>query len=94
MHYSENYKGSKQLLRVGFSSSGRGSYWTRIFREKDFSWRPIILSSSVLYELIGPVCAKVALVRSGAIKMDSTTDSTTPGEGKDQQKTEKVSEKS
>jgi Kef-type K+ transport system membrane component KefB len=50
----------------------------------------IILSSSVLYELIGPVCAKVALVRSGAIKMDSTT----PGEGKDQQKTEKVSEKS
>jgi len=32
----------------------------------------IILSSSVLYELIGPVCAKIALVRSGAIKMDNT----------------------
>jgi len=32
----------------------------------------IILSSSVLYELIGPVCAKIALVRSGAIKMDKT----------------------
>jgi len=30
----------------------------------------IILSSSVLYELIGPACAKIALIRSGAIKMD------------------------
>ncbi|MDI6619255.1 MAG: cation:proton antiporter [Clostridiales bacterium] len=28
----------------------------------------IILSSSVLYELIGPACAKFALIRSGAIK--------------------------
>ncbi|HBM76426.1 MAG TPA: cation/H(+) antiporter [Clostridiaceae bacterium] len=28
----------------------------------------IILSSSVLYELIGPACAKIALIRSGAIK--------------------------
>lgn len=28
----------------------------------------IILASSVLYELIGPVCAKFALMRSGAIK--------------------------
>ena len=28
----------------------------------------VILSSSVLYELIGPVSAKIALVRSGAIK--------------------------
>jgi len=32
----------------------------------------IILSSSILYELIGPVCAKIALIRSGAIKMDKT----------------------
>ena len=48
----------------------------------------IILSSSVLYELIGPVCAKIALLRSGTIKMDNTT----PGEGKDELKTEKVSE--
>lgn len=30
----------------------------------------IILSSSVLYELIGPVCAKVALICSGSIKKD------------------------
>lgn len=44
----------------------------------------IILSSSVLYELIGPVCAKIALLRSGAIKIDITT----PGEGKDELKTE------
>lgn len=31
----------------------------------------IILSSSVLYELIGPVCAKIALLRSGAIKTEN-----------------------
>lgn len=30
----------------------------------------IILSSSVLYELIGPACAKIALLRSGSIKQD------------------------
>ncbi len=30
----------------------------------------IILSSSVLYELIGPACAKIALVYSGSIKKD------------------------
>lgn len=30
----------------------------------------IILSSSVLYELIGPACAKVALIYSGSIKKD------------------------
>lgn len=46
----------------------------------------IILSSSVLYELIGPVCAKIALLRSGAIKMDIAT----PEEGRDELKTEKV----
>lgn len=33
----------------------------------------IILSSSVLYELIGPVCAKIALFSSGAIKRDKKT---------------------
>lgn len=33
----------------------------------------IILSSSVLYELIGPACAKIALIRSGAIKKDKVT---------------------
>ena len=49
----------------------------------------IILSSSVLYELIGPVCAKIALLRSGSIKMDNTA----PEEGKDEQKTEKASER-
>ncbi len=32
----------------------------------------IILSSSVLYELIGPACAKLALIRSGAIKKNKT----------------------
>ncbi len=31
----------------------------------------IVLSSSVLYELIGPACAKIALIRSGAIKKDN-----------------------
>ena len=30
----------------------------------------IILSSSVLYELIGPACAKAALIYSGSIKKD------------------------
>ena len=30
----------------------------------------IILSSSVLYELIGPISAKYALIKSGAIKLD------------------------
>ena len=30
----------------------------------------IILASSVLYELIGPVCAKIALFKSGAIQKD------------------------
>ncbi len=30
----------------------------------------IILSSSVLYELVGPACAKIALLYSGAIKKD------------------------
>ncbi len=48
----------------------------------------IILSSSVLYELIGPVCAKIALLRSGTIKMDNTT----PGQGKDERENEKDSE--
>lgn len=31
----------------------------------------IILSSSVLYELIGPACAKIALIYSGAIKKEN-----------------------
>ena len=31
----------------------------------------IILSSSVLYELIGPACAKAALFRSGAIDKEA-----------------------
>lgn len=31
----------------------------------------IILSSSVLYEMVGPVCAKIALVRSGCISLKS-----------------------
>ena len=31
----------------------------------------IILASSVLYELIGPACAKFALIRSGAIKKEA-----------------------
>lgn len=48
----------------------------------------IILSSSVLYELIGPVCAKIALLRSGAIKITNMT----PGEGIEELKIEKVSE--
>ena len=33
----------------------------------------IILSSSVLYELIGPACAKIALIYSGSIKKDKFT---------------------
>lgn len=32
----------------------------------------IILASSVLYELVGPACAKIALIRSGAIQKDKT----------------------
>lgn len=46
----------------------------------------IILSSSVLYELIGPVSAKIALLRSGDI------DNTKRVESKDVKKTEEVSE--
>lgn len=37
----------------------------------------IILSSSVLYELIGPASAKIALVRTGAIKKDQLRARTT-----------------
>lgn len=33
----------------------------------------IILSSSVLYELIGPACAKIALIYSGSIKKEKLT---------------------
>lgn len=42
----------------------------------------IILASSVLYELTGPVCAKIALLRSGAIrkKSDENTADNTNGE--------------
>jgi len=40
-----------------------------------------------LYELIGPVCAKIALLCSGDIKMDNTT----PAD-KNELKTEKVCE--
>jgi Kef-type K+ transport system membrane component KefB len=29
----------------------------------------IILSSSVLYELVGPICAKIAIIKSGSAKM-------------------------
>lgn len=50
----------------------------------------IILSSSVLYELVGPVSAKIALLRSGSIK----TDNAAPGEGKEEQKKEEVREAS
>ena len=32
----------------------------------------IILASSVLYELIGPICAKIALMQSGAIQHDDS----------------------
>jgi len=42
----------------------------------------VILSSSVLYELIGPVSAKIALVRSGTIKID-----TPHGKAKNEQET-------
>ena len=50
----------------------------------------IILSSSVLYELVGPVSAKIVLLRSGSIK----TDNAAPGEGKEEQKKEEVREAS
>ncbi len=40
----------------------------------------IILSSSVLYELIGPASAKIALVRTGAIKKDQLRSRTTAPE--------------
>ena len=38
----------------------------------------IILASSVLYELAGPVCAKLALVRSGAIRREPAAPQETP----------------
>ncbi|HHY64150.1 MAG TPA: hypothetical protein GX501_03795 [Clostridiaceae bacterium] len=50
----------------------------------------VILSSSVLYELIGPVSAKIALIRSGSIKMDKTASA----EGKDEHKKEEAMEAS
>ena len=40
----------------------------------------IILSSSVLYELIGPASAKIALIYSGAIKRDITLSDGKPPE--------------
>lgn len=36
----------------------------------------IILASSVLYELIGPICAKYAIFRSGEIRITNASDST------------------
>ncbi|NMB33308.1 MAG: cation:proton antiporter [Clostridium sp.] len=46
----------------------------------------IILSSSVLYELIGPACAKIALIYSGSIKRDNAA----AGKDKDKLVIEKV----
>lgn len=40
----------------------------------------VILSSSVLYELIGPACAKFALIRSGAIPREKKEPSAPPKE--------------
>lgn len=42
----------------------------------------IILSSSVLYEMVGPVCAKLALIFSGCITLEKAkkVDENTPGE--------------
>ena len=39
----------------------------------------IILSSSVLYELIGPACAKFALIKSGAIPQENLEKQPAPG---------------
>ncbi|UZQ84797.1 cation:proton antiporter [Thermoclostridium stercorarium] len=46
----------------------------------------IILSSSVLYELIGPACAKIALIRSGSIKNQNEKTELTSGEIKTEHK--------
>ena len=46
----------------------------------------IILASSVLYELIGPACAKFALFRSGAIKAGTVPDTApVPASGEEQE---------
>ena len=40
----------------------------------------IILASSVLYELIGPGCAKFSLIRSGAIRTEAVREPVQPAE--------------
>ena len=51
----------------------------------------IILSSSVLYEMIGPVCAKLALVFSGCIPSEHLLETDLVSE-RQQEKTEKKAE--
>jgi Kef-type K+ transport system membrane component KefB len=51
----------------------------------------IILSSSVLYELVGPVCAKIALSRSGALKKDRAAGDGAKSEAPDSRELVKMS---
>ncbi|HHV95788.1 MAG TPA: cation:proton antiporter [Clostridiaceae bacterium] len=53
----------------------------------------IILSSSVLYELIGPACAKIALILSGSIKKDQLPTHTNKFEPAANKKTELTTNK-
>lgn len=53
----------------------------------------IILSSSVLYEMIGPVCAKLALVFSGSIPSDQLLKEASGLEEKPEEEAEKADEK-
>ena len=49
----------------------------------------IILSSSVLYEMIGPVCARKALILSGSIKTDHSTGKPSKPAGKSSKREKK-----
>ena len=74
MHNSENHKGSKALTPQAGVAIGLAFLGKRVLPENMGNMLlTIILSSSVLYELIGPACAKIALIYSGSIKKDKLT---------------------
>lgn len=65
-----NYLGLALIPQAGVSI-GLAFLGKRILPEKAGDiLLAIILSSSVLYELIGPACAKIALILSGSIKKE------------------------
>ena len=68
-----NQQGDTELYGPGADPAGRRRHWSGLSGTKAASGGDgkllltIILSSSVLYEMVGPVCAKMSLFLSGSI---------------------------